>query len=33
MCLDIDFAFRAALFPESGVFPLVGQRQLATGIE
>src|SRR6516225_4645651 len=33
MCLDIDFAFCTALFPEGGVFPLVGQRQLATGIE
>src|SRR5215475_9779700 len=33
MCLDIDFAFGAALFPQSGVFPLVGQCQLATGVE
>ena len=33
MCLDIDFAFCTALFPQSGVFPLVGQRQLTTGIE
>jgi hypothetical protein len=33
MLLDIDFAFQAAQFPQSGVFPLVGQRQLAAGID
>jgi hypothetical protein len=33
MCIDIDFAFGASPLPERGVFPLVGQYQLATGIE
>ena len=33
MELYIDFAFHAGQFPQSGVFPLVGERQFAAGID
>jgi hypothetical protein len=32
MEVHIDFAFHAGQFPQRGVFPLVGERQLAAGI-
>ena len=31
--VHIDFAFHAGQFPQSGIFPLIGQRQLAAGID
>ena len=33
MEVHIDFAFHPGQFPQSGVFPLVGQRQFAAGID
>ena len=33
MLVNIDFAFHAGQFPQSGIFPLIGQRQLAAGVD
>src|SRR5271165_6207097 len=33
MEIHIDFAFHARQFPQSGVFPLVGERQFAPGVD
>ena len=33
MEIHIDFAFHAGQFPQSGVLPLVGQRQFAAGVD
>ena len=33
MEIHIDFAFHAGQFPQSGVLPLVGERQFAAGVD
>ena len=33
MSVNIDFALHAGQFPQSGIFPLIGQRQLASGVD